>query len=107
MFGCNISGMLSIGVVPPDRKFIMMKIGSARSPNCGIEPTNVAIRIPSEVTEKRYITTPAKSAAEPAIGTRSSHLTTNSSDNIAGGDDNKPVRPSLGQHDLGWPERHC
>jgi hypothetical protein len=32
--------MLSIGVVPPDRQFMMMKIGRARSPNCGIEPTN-------------------------------------------------------------------
>jgi hypothetical protein len=53
----------------------MIKTGSARSPNCGIELTCVAIIMLREVIEERYIATPpANSANEPAIDTPSTLL---------------------------------
>jgi hypothetical protein len=53
MIVCNSFGMLSKGVRPPDRRFIVMNTGRARSPNWGMERARVAKKIPSAVTENR------------------------------------------------------
>ena len=74
---CNVSGILSSGVVLP-RRLRMMKTGSTKIPNCGIELTCVAIIMLREVIEERYIATPAaNSANEPAIDTPSTPFAAN------------------------------
>src|SRR5208282_2362422 len=74
---CNVSGILSSGVVLP-MKLRMMKTGSTKSASRDIELTCVAIFVLKDMIEERYVaTSPANSANEPAIDTPSTSFVAN------------------------------
>jgi hypothetical protein len=63
MMSRSICGMLSRGVVPPDRISRGMITRMVRRANCGIERATVASTMPSEVVEKRLTKAPAGNKA--------------------------------------------
>ena len=80
----NQTGMFSIGVVLPDRRFRTTSTGSASRPNCGIEAEELASRIPSAVTENSQMTAPVMNKGiDPAVGTPSSQRTMSERERIA------------------------
>ena len=70
-------GMLSRGVLLPDKTTIGSAMNMKSNPSCGIERATVPRKMPMAVAKNKYNAVPAKnSGTDPAIGTPSNVRTT-------------------------------
>ena len=96
MICCTSSGMLSRGVVPPERICSGNSTRMISRPNCGIERATVPKKMPIEVVANRCSAAPVRnSAIEPSIGTCSQPCTTSSSDSAAAVSTTSPIDQTL------------
>ena len=89
---CTALGMLSWGVMPPDRISSGTRTMITMIPNCCIERAIVPRKMPKEVVAKMLSAAPAKnSGIDPAMGTRSTPCTTTMSENVHASSTTPPI----------------
>lgn len=96
MMFCTSSGMLSRGVVPPERMFSGSSTRMVNSPSCGIERATVPRNMPMEVVANRCNPAPSRnSPTEPLIGTSSQPRTTHCNESPAATSTTSPIDQTL------------